>query len=64
MYPINHAWDDYYEMLESIRMSGITNMWGASPYLAALARISRKLAEKVLLSWISNYNELHAQLSW
>jgi hypothetical protein len=57
-YPINHKWKDYYIMLEAIRQSGITNMWGASPYLAELAGITQGLAKDVLLSWISNYDEL------
>lgn len=57
-YPINHKWKDYYIVLEAIRQSGITNMWGASPYLAEFAGITQGLAKDVLLSWISNYDEL------
>ena len=57
-YPINHKWKDYYIMLEAIRQSGITNMWGASPYLAEFAGITQGLAKDVLLSWIENYDEL------
>jgi len=57
-YPINHKWKEYYIMLEAIRQSGICNMWGASPYLAELAGITKSLAKDVLLSWIENYDEL------
>lgn len=46
-HPINHEWDEHYEMLEFIRRTGITNMWGAAPYLAEGANISRDLATKV-----------------
>ena len=30
-YPIREDWEDYYNTLEDIRQSGITNMWGAGP---------------------------------
>lgn len=62
-YPINPEWKDYYIMLEAIRQSGITNMWGSSPYLAEFADIDIKLASKILCSWIENYNELK-KLYW
>jgi hypothetical protein len=60
---INQEWKDYYILLEGIRISGITNMWGASPYLAELAGIPHKLAQDVLCSWIKNYSELK-KLYW
>lgn len=57
-YPINHEWKDYYIVLEGIRQSGICNMWGSSPVLASTVGISHDLAERILCSWISNYEEL------
>lgn len=60
---INPEWKEYYILLEGIRKSGICNMWGASPYLAALAGIDHKLAKEVLCSWIENYSELK-ELYW
>lgn len=62
-YPINYEWKEYYMILEGIRRSGICNMWGASPYLAELAGITQGLAKDVLLSWITNYDELRG-LYW
>lgn len=62
-HPINHDWKEYYIMLEAIRQSGITNMWGAHPYLAEAAGIDQKLAKDVLCSWIENYSELK-ELYW
>lgn len=62
-YPINHEWKDYYIMLEAIRQSGICNMWGASPVLAELEGIDHKFAQKILCSWIENYDELK-KLYW
>lgn len=61
--PINEEWKEYYILLEGIRKSGITNMWGASPYLAELAGIDHKLAQKILCSWIEHYSELK-KLYW
>lgn len=63
-YPINHKWKDYYIMLEAIRQSGITNMWGAHEPLADLANITRSLAKDILLSWIQNYEELKQLYNW
>lgn len=63
-YPIKDEWNDYYETLERIRRSGITNMWSAAPYLADYEDISKTLAREVLLSWIENYDELCKRYSW
>lgn len=61
--PINEEWKEYYILLEGIRESGICNMWGASPYLAELAGIDHKLAQKILCSWINNYDKIK-ELYW
>lgn len=63
-YSIKEEWSDYYNMLESIRQFGITNMFGAAPYLAEFAGIDKKLASQVLTSWMQNYNELNKKFSW
>lgn len=63
-HPINDEWSIYYQTLEYIRRSGITNMWGAAPYLAAYRHISNDLASEVLYSWIDNYDELCEKYSW
>ena len=63
-YPIKEEGEHYYEVLELIRKSGITNMWMADPYLAECCNIDLKLAKDVLLSWIENYNELSKKFSW
>lgn len=63
-YPINNGWSTYYQILEYIRRSGITNMCGAAPYLAKYCNISVELATDVLLSWIENYSELSKKFSW
>lgn len=63
-YPIKEEWNNYYETLEVIRQSGITNMWMADHYLAEYCNIDLKLAKDILLSWIDNYDELNKKFSW
>ena len=57
-YQINKEHINYYKTLETIRRSGVCNMWGAAPYLAEMEDISEEKAEEVLLEWINNYNEI------
>ena len=63
-YPIKEEWNNYYEILEVIRQSGITNMWGAAPYLAEYCNIDLELANDILCSWIDNYDALSKKFSW
>lgn len=49
--------------LEKLRRSGITNMFGATPYLENEFRISEAKTRKILLDWMKNYNsDDYAQL--
>jgi len=61
---IKPEWNDYYQTLENIRKSGITNMFGAAPYLAAYEGIDEKLASQVLVNWMKNYDQLNKQFKW
>ena len=64
-YPIKEEWEAYYKVLEAIRESGITNMFGASPYLQEFCpELSREEAKEILLSWMSNYDELNKKYGW
>lgn len=63
-HPIKEEWASYYKTLESIRRSGIVNMWGAAPVLAEYEGITQQLAKDVLMSWISNYTELAKKYGW
>lgn len=42
--------------LEKLRRSGVTNMFGATPYLENEFRISEAKARKILIDWMKNYN--------
>lgn len=63
-YEIKSEWKKYYNILESIRVSGIVNMFEASPYLALYADIDEDLAEEILINWMHNYNELNQMYGW
>lgn len=64
-YPIKEEWNNYYETLEVIRQSGITNMWGGDYYLKEICpELTRGQAKEILCSWIDNYGELSKKFSW
>ena len=46
----------YWLFLENLRRSGVTNMFGASPYLESAFGLSRGEAHRVLAEWMQNYN--------
>lgn len=52
--------EEYLEELDAIRASGITNMFGAAPYLQdAFADMTDKQARTVLLYWMNTFAERH-----
>lgn len=64
-YPIKEEWEEYYQVLESIRKSGVTNMFGAAPYLKEFCpELSSKLSQAILVNWIHNYDELNEKYGW
>lgn len=48
--------NEYWIYLEKLRRSGVTNMYGAGPYLEAQFGVSRKEANSILADWMINYN--------
>ena len=58
----NPEWTDYYQYLESLRQSGVVNMYGARPYLASYMEMDDDPpnAATVLGSWMKNYDALVA----
>ena len=47
----------YWVFLERLRRSGVTNMFGAAPYLQDEFDLTYKEASEILLDWMNNYNE-------
>ena len=47
----------YWIFLEDLRRSGVTNMFGAVPYLMrAFDGLTEKKAKEILKDWMKNYN--------
>lgn len=56
---MKQEWLKYYRFLEDLRQSGITNMFGAVPYLQqAFPELSELEAEDVLVNWMQNYDKI------
>ena len=47
--------DTMFTYLEGLRQSGVTNMFGAGPYLEREFGLNRNEAKEVLLNWIKSY---------
>lgn len=64
-YPIKSEWTKYYYALEIIRKSGITNMFGAAPYLREVfPELSRAESNEILCNWMENYDTLSDMFNW
>lgn len=47
----------YFSFLDNLRDSGVTNMFGASPYLEAEFALESKEARDVLAKWMKSFKE-------
>lgn len=47
------------DYLDALRDSGITNMYGARPYLMDEFQICKEQAGKMLQVWMNTYSERH-----
>ena len=45
------------EFLNTLRDSGVTNMFGAAPYIVDEFGIDKTEARRILTLWMNNYNE-------
>lgn len=63
LHEINEQHIPYYRTLEEIRKSGVTNMWGAAPYLYQKCKeLTLEQAGDILVEWIENYDILNEQI--
>lgn len=51
---------EFFEYLDCLRDSGVTNMFGAAPFLAEEFGIDKRDARAILLDWIETYSQRHA----
>ena len=48
---------EYFEYLVALRDSGVTNMWGAAPYLQEYFVLGPKEARDILVQWIKSFDK-------
>jgi len=48
--------EEVFAFLDILRQSGVTNMFGAGPYLEQAFDIDRREAKTVLLEWMRQYS--------
>lgn len=53
--------DDHLTYLDDLRESGVTNMYGAGPYLTEEFGLSRNDSREVLTYWMKTFGERHPQ---
>ena len=46
----------HWNFLEELRRSGVTNMYGAAPYLVERFDVDKYEARKILADWMNNYD--------
>lgn len=65
-HPIREEWEECYLFLEALRRTGVTNMYGAAPYLLEVKEfnLTYDQAQAVLTSWMVNYDELNKKYGW
>ena len=51
--------NEHLEYLDDLRESGVTNMFGAAPYVEATFGLSRSESRAVLTYWMRTFGERH-----
>jgi hypothetical protein len=52
---------EYLEYLDDLRASGVTNMFGAAPYITETFGLTQKESRAVLLYWMTTFSKRHPQ---
>lgn len=53
--------EEYFEYLDALRETGVTNMFGAAPYLESEFEMSRKDARDILVEWMETFEQRHGK---
>ena len=48
---------EYFEYLDDLRVSGVTNMFGAAAYLEGTFGLDKRESKKVLIKWMETFDE-------
>ena len=54
---VNEVCNEYYSFLDVLRESGVTNMFGATPYIMEEFNLDKYKATNILLDWIQQYGK-------
>ncbi len=49
--------EQYFEFLDDLRESGVTNMFGAGPYLQTAFGLSRYEAKDIVIEWMQTFSQ-------
>ena len=52
---------EVFEYLDALRESGITNMFGASPYIVRQFGCNKETARELLVKWMETFEERHPE---
>ena len=59
----NWEWKEHFIFLNMLRESGVTNMFGASPYLEEHCDLEGANPTEVLMNWMQNFEEIQKELN-
>jgi len=48
--------EEYFAFLDDLRDTGVTNMFGARPYLQQAFGLTKQEATEILKKWMENFN--------
>jgi len=51
--------EEYYDYLDALRESNVTNMFGATPYLKKKFKLKEDIARTVLTDWMHSFSNRH-----
>ncbi len=57
MNEFTHTEEEVFVFLDKLRKSGVTNMFGASPYIRKSFGCTRYEANRLLTKWMENFGE-------
>ena len=52
---------EYFEYLDMLRETGVTNMFGAGPYLQEAFGVNLYEAKKIVLEWMETFTARHQE---
>ena len=50
---------EYFEYLDVLRESGVTNMFGAGPYIQEEFGLDKHEAREIVIAWMGSFEERH-----